>query len=647
MAIAIILIRFWKLESLQNEVYGDIAIVYEYVREITEGNWPTHFSLSAGPLYHYLITPVVLIAGLNYSTLKISSALMSLLTIAVTYLFARRLIDKNFAILTSAITGLSSWFLIFSRLGNSQVIVPLLTVTSLWLLVRFVQDHRLLDLYLSLIVASLGLYTYPPAFPLSIVIVTTLVFLQLTKIRLRSINWRKVLVVFILAAIPFILIIQQNPSTLSSGSYIGRKFTLDRNTIVSLGANVLRAAGAYHIKGDGVARSNPQGLPHLDLVSGLLFFAGVFYWFGARRRHYGLLLLVPFLLLHLPSIAVTSAPQEVPSASRTLGVAPIAYLFVASGLWYLSDTIRKRSGRFASGVWSSLLFFLIISTNFFNYFQTYMASLPYRNTPVARLITSYLDLLPAETQIYMVGCCWEYGMPEPKSIVYEMAHPENLHLLDRNTLSCLTLKALEQPAVIIWSDKEDIPSPGLLDCAERLPRQLYSGPRGQPLFHAALILGTNSSPFRATQGSSAGESQLNVQSLTWQGRNVLARFSILDMGRIEDVIDGDFDTLMRGASANPLTIEFAFEEPVTAQAVRLTLAGGNHFSIRVVTQVRDATSTEFQKEFADLPPDPRIEIQLPELDGLMSLLIEVTDLRPKPAGGYHIHVREVELLGNK
>src|SRR5215216_1576291 len=57
--VAIVLfMRLFQLDQLQNEIYGDIAIVYEYIADIQAGKWPTYFSLSAGPLYHYLIIPI-------------------------------------------------------------------------------------------------------------------------------------------------------------------------------------------------------------------------------------------------------------------------------------------------------------------------------------------------------------------------------------------------------------------------------------------------------------------------------------------------------------------------------------------------------------------------------------------------------------
>ena len=57
--VIVVFLRLVRLDQLQNELYGDIVLVYEYLVEIRMGRWPTHFTLSSGPLYHYLIVPVI------------------------------------------------------------------------------------------------------------------------------------------------------------------------------------------------------------------------------------------------------------------------------------------------------------------------------------------------------------------------------------------------------------------------------------------------------------------------------------------------------------------------------------------------------------------------------------------------------------
>src|SRR5215213_5121319 len=181
----VVFMRLFQLDQLQNEIYGDIAIVYEYIADIQAGKWPTYFSLSAGPLYHYLIMPIIVLSGPTYFGIKLASVVVSLGTLAATYALARRLIDDRFALLAVFIAGVSSWLLIFSRLGNSQILVPLLTTCALWLVLRIAQDGRTADVVACAVVSALGLYVYPQSFVLAPVIGLTLVCLHWTGLRVR------------------------------------------------------------------------------------------------------------------------------------------------------------------------------------------------------------------------------------------------------------------------------------------------------------------------------------------------------------------------------------------------------------------------------------------------------------------------------
>lgn len=645
--IFVVVVRLWRLDSLQSEMYGDISTVYQYVLDVKNGVWPFYFALSAGPLYHYLIMPVIWIAGLSYHGLKVASVLASLATLAFTYLAARRLAGAAFAVVAAFIAGISCWLLIFSRLGNFPIIVPLLTMAALWLLVRYVQDRNRWDLYACAAVCALGLYAYPQAYLLGPAVALTLLALYPGGFRMHRREWFTFFAIFILCALPFVSMVIEDPVVFTSG-YLGAKIQVEGSVASALLGNLLRAFGAYHLAGDPIFRSNPLERPHLDFLSGLLFLAGLVYWLRRPRRSLGLLLVLPFVLLHIPSILAISDLGEVPSATRTLGVAPIASILVAGGLWANFQFIRERWSHRAAWAVSAVILVLIAGVNARSYFVDYISNLPYHNTPIARMITDYADMLPPETQVYLSGCCWESGMPEPLSIEYEMAHPGNFRRIEADKLSCSTVDSLFGPAVIIWSFREPLPSPNLAACAERFPAQLFSSQAGLPAFHAATIQGLqNRAPIESDEPED--EERLTAdglleQGVAWGAETVLARYSPLDIGRIEDVVDGRFETLMRGRSANPVVIEFEFSQPRTLTQVAVTTGTMDHYSVRVVLIYSDGSTAEIAEEYTHLPPDPRVEIPLPGTELQVQVIrIEITDLGLQPEDGFHTHVREIEL----
>ena len=531
----ILFLRLFRLDTLQSEVYADIDIVRDFVRQVLVGGWPTKFNLSAGPLYAYLITPVIWVSGLNYLGLKLASVLVSLACLAAAYAFSRRLFNDWFALLVVFVAGSSSWLLIFSRLGNSQILLPLLTMLALWLAVRTVQFGRRRDVAACAALSALGLFVYPQSFVLAGVIFVTLLCLHWTGKPLPR-GW---IPIFILTCIPFLLffaqIVASDPSNFTSG-YLGNKIApgSGQSVVGVLAGNFTNAMLALHVRGDGNFRSNPNSLPHLDWISGILFLAGIVFWFVTpERRRWVPLWLVPLVLLQVPSMLVLNQPDEVPSASRTLGAAPIVYLLVASGLWWLLQALLARGRRrLAVGV-VSLLLACILTLNIQRYFRTYLNGLPYSDTPIAHNIASYANSLPEGTHIYMVGCCWEQGMPE-LFVKYDMIRPDSIQYVNAADLSCTQLQSVELPAVFIWSFHDNLPAPQLEACQQWLPAQLYTD-QGRPVFYAAPLRPDSSAPLTSSQAPppmawSTARCSLTGRPPWWSiCRSIWARLAICSM----------------------------------------------------------------------------------------------------------------------
>jgi hypothetical protein len=484
-AIAAVLFRLVRLATLPGEMYGDITIVYEVVADAKRGGWPTYFVLSTGPLYDYLIVPIVWLIGLDFQGLKAASALVSLAVLALTYAAARELVDRELAVVSASVAGVSCWLLVFSRLGGSLIVTPLLSIGSVYFAVRCARDHRWWIPASAGVIASAGLYAYPPTFPLAPIMLVTFALLVVTR---TGITWRDVTHVAagaLVGALPFAYIFHRDRATLMHG-YIGSKFdSTSAGRWSVLAGNVRRALLAFNVRGDTIFRSNPASLPHLDLLSGLLFLAGIVWWLMPARRRWAPVLLVPFLLSLVPSMLVFSQPGEVPSAGRTLVAAPFAYILVGSGLCWIVRLVRRR------GVWLGratlvVLLATIAGVNGHRYFVTYAEGLPDHNTPFGRIIADYLQTLPDDTHAFIVDCCWgEHSQPEPKGIRYLDAGPvaTTLGQLVSDELDCSALAELPRPLVLIWSPAVEVP-PLLQPCASQLSPQLHTS-HGYDVFRSS------------------------------------------------------------------------------------------------------------------------------------------------------------------
>jgi hypothetical protein len=475
------------------------------------------------------------------------------------------------------------------------------------------------------------------------VIGLTLLCLRWTGLRVSWADLWRFALVAILCALPFVLIVARDPANFFSG-YIGGKLQSSGNMAGTLVSNITRTLLAMYVRGDAGFRSNPAGLPHLDWISGALFFGGVVFWLLPERRRWSPALLVPLVLLQVPSMLVLKETGDIPSASRTLGVAPIAYILVASGLWWLVQLIRAPLPRWLRPALGGAILGAILLLNTQRYFQTYISGLPYQNTPMGTIIATYLDTLPPETQIYLVGCCWEYAMPEPKSIQYTMARPAQLHLIEPDDLSCPLLQSMPLQTVLIWDFHTPLPTLQLEACRAWLPAQMYNSVQGRPVFYAAPLRRDLALGSILPIEQSRADSQLVPSPAQLDGQPVEVLHSPLDMGSAGDLFDNNADTLIRGRNANPLVLELRFAQPRDVTTLELRLATMPRFKIKLGLARADSSTTTVEQNYRDLPADPLVELSIPGGARQVQILrIEISDLQPGSNVEPHIHVRDVQV----
>jgi 4-amino-4-deoxy-L-arabinose transferase-like glycosyltransferase len=98
--------------------------------------------------------------------------------------------------------------------------------------------------------------------------------------------------------------------------------------------------------------------------------------------------------------------------------------------------------------------------------------------------------------------------------------------------------------------------------------------------------------------------QLQEQQAVVAGVFANIKYSFLDMGNVEHLFDGDFNTLVRSFEANPLRVEIHFSKPVSTSAVTVKI-GGTATKVDVV--LLDADGKVLHAESRELPekPNPR------------------------------------------
>ena len=115
LAVAIPLVfRLVALDDLPGEVFGDIATIWESVDPVLKGKWPTTFEQSNGPLYGYVIAPMVAVFGQQgFLSYKLASVIVGLAAIVLTFFAVREMVGTDLALLASIVLSATSWHVIF------------------------------------------------------------------------------------------------------------------------------------------------------------------------------------------------------------------------------------------------------------------------------------------------------------------------------------------------------------------------------------------------------------------------------------------------------------------------------------------------------------------------------------------------------
>lgn len=477
--------RFVDLDGAPAEWYGDISTVYEYVVNLRNGTGPNGFyTLGTGVLYPQVIRPVLWTLGDSYLSIKIAGALCSLIGLLVLFLFSRRLVSVTFALLTTALAGMSSWWLAFSRLGDLQALTPTLSLGAI--AAGFVVVRRPASVVWPAIcggLSGLGLYLYGNTVILPVI--TGMV--MITGWRLRRISLRSVGVwaagVSLVGA-PMLDDFIRYPDAFVHG-HIGERMVTGWQMIPNLARGITRSLMAYVSEGDHVFRGNPIARAHIDHLSLVFGVIGIVYWLRPDRRLRGIFLLGSFAMLHVP--ALLASVDDLPSASRTIAAAPFAYLFVASGIWWAGGLFRRLGDHEAMTAMTAIVL-CIGGLNIYVYVNTYLPGLPYSNVPIARSIADYADTLPGGVQVHLVGTGWGPGfMPEIKSVVYAVHRPNNIIQDDPAAFDCKALEALHRPAALVWRFDAALPGTDLSACSAELTDIVTMRRSGTPVFRTARV----------------------------------------------------------------------------------------------------------------------------------------------------------------
>ena len=327
----------WRDDELIN--------IHVLTGEVLSGRPVLYFADASGhePLYHTLHAGIIALIGINPLGGHFLSIASGVVSVALTYALARRLLGSPAALLAAALMSTSFWSLMYSRVAIRHALVLPPTMVALYLLWnvdRSTRPTRTLRIWVGGLSLAAAVYTYTVARMLLLVMLVLGLYLFLFH-RIRFGDWwRPALAALLLAAVLtvplWIAIVQGRSEAAALGIGSDARITelsvplreLWSGNPRPLMENAWATLGMFHATGDPEWLYNLPGRPVFGAVGAGLFFVGLgiclYRW---RDPRYAL----PVVWLGAGiSPALVTYPHS--SLGHTILAQPVTYMMVALSL---------------------------------------------------------------------------------------------------------------------------------------------------------------------------------------------------------------------------------------------------------------------------------------------------------------------------
>jgi hypothetical protein len=387
--------------------------------------------------------------GMNFTTLKLLTALEGILTLPILFWFGREIVGRDnrslgnmVGLCLAGLVAVSGWHEVLSRMGLRIVLTVLYTALLLIYLSRALRDNRRGDFIIAGLILGFGLYAYQAVRMLPVVVVVGVILALIAAKSWRArgeylINLSALVLVAFVVFVPLFGFSLESPNDFwrrTAGRLLGddviettdangniiqvqvpleeRVAAFQRNLPVLID-NVRNALLMFNWKGDVGWISNVPNNPEMDALTGALFIVGLAAWLVRmfrRRDPVDWLMPMALFIMLLPSALSIAYTVENPSATRTSGTIPPAYLFAALPLAVLALSGKKllpdKLARLVMVVVPVLTIWFAYNTNSFNFFQHYnnsyvISSLPY--SEVGRVLRGFAESDGSYGNAFMIG----------------------------------------------------------------------------------------------------------------------------------------------------------------------------------------------------------------------------------------------------
>lgn len=388
--------RLHNLHTIPPEMTSDHVEKLLDSQRVLDGTHQIFFPNNGGrePMQMYLMAFFSQLPGLgmNFDTLKLLAVIESLITLPALWWMGREVIGRNsehnrrlgntVGLIMAVLVAVSYWHVVMTRLSLRIILMPLFTALLTVYLARGLRSNNRGDFVKAGLLLGISFYTYQASRMLPVVVVMGVVLAILLRGRTFETNKRYVTNLIVLALMALVVFVPLFSFSLDStvdgplhfwmrtsgrllgddlitttddtGRIITRNATFEERVqafsenVPVLMSNIRNALLMYNWKGDVAWINGVPNQPAMDAYTGALFILGLVAW-GARmvkrRDPVDWLMPVMLFIMLMPSALSIAYPLENPSATRTSGTLPEAYLFTALPLAIIVLDIMKLSIR--------------------------------------------------------------------------------------------------------------------------------------------------------------------------------------------------------------------------------------------------------------------------------------------------------------
>ena len=406
--------RLDRLSDVAPEMTSDHVEKILDARDVLNGDRDIFFANNGGrePFQMYAMALLSLVPGLglNFTTLKLLSALEGLASILLMYWMGREIVGEGdrrlgalVGVVLAALVAASYWHTGLSRLGLRIILTTGVTAALLVFLARAMRHNRRGDFVKAGLVLGLGLYMYQAVRMLPVVIIVGVGMAFFFKARGWRDHGRYILNFVVLVVIAFVIFLPmfgyslQFPedfwrrtsgrllgddvitTTDEAGNIVEREPTLTErieafnDNLPILASNVRNALLMFNWKGDVAWINGAPNQPAMDMFTGAFLIVGLAAWLARmvrRRDVFDWLVPLALVIMLLPSALSIAYPVENPSHTRTSGALPEAYLIAALPLALLVQSILQLV-RGRRGVIAAVVLVVLVALGAYNINQRF------------------------------------------------------------------------------------------------------------------------------------------------------------------------------------------------------------------------------------------------------------------------------------